>query len=116
LVAGQGGVGEEEGGDEVEGGDDVEGWTTRWSGQGGGDEVEDWTTQRRATMRWSRRGGGMTRRLDGDEQQRSGDVVNRTWRGCAGAAAPLWSGRGICGVATLGVGRWGEAAPGERGG
>jgi hypothetical protein len=76
--------------------------------------VGGWTTQRRATTRWSGRGGGATRRLDGDEEQRSGDVVNQTWRGCAGAAAPLWSGRGICGVATPGVGRWGEAAQGER--
>jgi hypothetical protein len=69
----------------------VEGWTTRsraatrWSGWGGDDEVGGWTTQRRATTRWSGRGGGATRRLDGDEEQRSGGVVNRTWRGCAGA-------------------------------
>jgi hypothetical protein len=53
LVASQGGVGEEEGGDEVEG------WTTRrraearWSGQGGGDEVEGRTARRRAATRWN---------------------------------------------------------------
>jgi hypothetical protein len=92
LVAGQGGVGEEEGGDEVEC------WTTRrratvrWSGQRGGDEVEGWTAQRRVATRWSGRGGGAMRRPDDDEEQRNDDVVNRAWRGRAGAAASLWSG------------------------
>jgi hypothetical protein len=102
LVVGQGGVGEKEGGDEVEG------WTTRrrvdarWSGQGGSDEVEDRTARRRAATRW-----------DDEEEQRSGDVVNRAWRGRAGAVA---NGQGICGAAASRSGRWEEDARGERGG
>jgi hypothetical protein len=92
----------------------------RWSRQRkeeSGDEVEGWT-MRRAVTSWSGQGSNTTRRLNDDEEQRNDNVVKRTGRdGACGSGKIGWSTmRGIDGAATPGVRRWGETAPGKRGG